>query len=85
MYLICIIRYFMDILLCLFLMVSLGQEACELNHDSHGDGTVWAADLVVFLGEYGGVHPKVELESYHRAQQLQPLLCRIFRALCVGS
>mgnify|MGYP006957643755 CR=1 FL=1 len=53
MYLICIIRYFMDILLCLFLMVSLGQEACELNHDSHGDGTVWAADLVVFLGEYG--------------------------------
>lgn len=53
MYLICVIRYFIDILLCLFLMVSLGQEACELNHDSHGDGTVWAADLVVFLGEYG--------------------------------
>lgn len=37
----------------LFFWSVSGQEACQLNHDSNGDGTVGAADLVVLLGEYG--------------------------------
>ena len=41
------------IFLLLFPAFSFGQEPCELNHDSNGDGTVGAADLVGLLGEYG--------------------------------